>query len=309
MQENHFELAASVSQSTYEKEFYGHLGKLSAFEFSRQDGRLGNFKFDMRKYISLGQAAFEEGPVQAPRPNITINWDLIDDKVITFRTTIENALSSEDDYLERFIGFSTRCYESWMTYGAMYPEAVSNPWTQTINIMKRGRLLFVTDQVEELLNHTISLTEHFQPSSVGNVGIAVKGKPKRLSGFVIDNRFEVQAKVLAYLRTEAIGQTNRKSLREIKDYLDSIGIQWSKEDIQVKATTPLKKTGVVGSNAKGFFVIQNLDDLVASYCFHVTKDSSINAILKRYAERASEFGDQIDLDDRCGPGETLNRIV
>ena len=96
------------------------------------------------------------------------------------------------------------------------------------------------------------------------------------------------------------------SLSKIKDYLKGLEHSWSIDAIQIKITTPLKKTGRVGSTGKGFFVIQTSDDLIASYRFHLTKVVSINTIIDQYRIRSHEFGD-IDLQKEFG-GPTINQI-
>lgn len=307
MLEGVFELAESVARPTYEDDFYAHLSGLAALEFTRLNGsNRRNFRYDMSKYLSLGQAAFEEGPRFEHAVPSEVDWDKIDDQVSGFTEYISHSLGKENDSQESFVLFSAKCFENWVTYRTMYPDSSSNPWSRTVSMMRRGRLLFVSDQLEELQTVAKSRVS-FDDQTKGNIGVVIKGKPPQTSGFVIDNRFDVQKKVLSFLRHSAPNRHSPVSLRRIKEHLADMNIDWPIDAIQIKITTPLKKAGVVGSTGKGFFVIESLDDLIASYCFHLPKSISINAILKQYEARAREFGEGIDLEGKCKE-RSLNEI-
>ena len=127
-----------------------------------------------------------------------------------------------------------------------------------------------------------------------------------MGGFVIDNRFELQSRVIQFLRQNALGQNNSKSLGDIQTFLVSEGISLPIDQIQIVITVPLKKTGLVGSTHGGHFMIDSADDLIASYCFHLTKVASSHTIMKRYQDSARYFGD-LDLEDECG-GALLNKL-
>ena len=304
-----FKLADSVARNAYEDDVYAHLSSLAAVEFSRGvRSHSATFRYDMRKYLSLQQAAFEEGPRFEHLDAEEVDWDDVDSRVSAFQEHVESTASEEVDAVAKTVAFSVKCYEHWVTYRSMYPKSQLNPWSRTVRMMRRGRLLFVSDRLSELREMSPSglpRTED-EPSS-GNVGVVVKGRPRKTSGFVIDNRFDVQKAVLSFLSREAPGHQTPASLRRIRDHLGTVGIGWSEPTIQVKATTPLKKSGVVGSSNKGFFIINSLDDLIASYCFHRTKITSIGAILRRYEVRSREFSDDVNLVEEC-EGVSLNRI-
>ena len=314
-------LAGSINKDHYGDDFYSHLSILASVEFGRSSsGQSIMFKYDFSKYLSLQQAAFEEAPMIENEEPKEVDWSVIDTDTSAFEERLIKSLSSsndegrlkplsssnDEDRLKPLISFSTDCFEKWRTYRAMYPKSFSNPWEPTIGILRRGRLLYISDKQDELAELSKSISRSTDEASQGNVGIIVKGKSPRLGGFVIDNRYEIQKKILHFLSAFARGLNNPSSLKDIQDYLLGVGVEWPIDTIQVNGTTPLKKTGVIGSTMRGFFVIENEDDLIAAYCFHLTKTVSTRTILRQYQTRAREFGD-LNLEDECG-GPTLNEL-
>ena len=314
-------LADSISKDHYGDDFYSHLSILASVEFGRSSSEQSiRFKYDFSKYLSLQQAAFEEAPMIENEEPKEVDWSTIDTETSDFEDRLIKSLSSSNDEgqleslsssndeerLKPLISFSTDCFEKSRIYREMYPKSVSNPWEPTMRILRRGRLLYISDKQDELAELSKSISLSVNKTSRGNVGIIVKGKPAKLGGFVIDNRYEIQKRILHFLSTSTRGHKNPASLKDIRKYLEEVDVKWSIDTIQIKGTTPLKKTGVVGSTTKGFFIIDNEDDLIAAYCFHLTKITSIRTILSKYKTRAREFGD-LDLEDECG-GPTLNKL-
>ena len=300
-------LANSTSKKHYEAEFYSHLSTLASVEFGRTSAvRPAGFKYDFSKYVSLQQAAFEEAPKTESEAPKEVNWSAIDSETRSFGARLSDTIpSTARERLRPLVDFSTDCFEKWSIYRTMYRSG-ANPWTPTIRILGKGRLIYVSDESDKLANLSRSVSPSVNDLSRGNVGIVVKGKSPQLGGFVIDNRYEVQERILWYLHTNARGHQNPVSLKEIGDYLQVEGINWRSDAIQIKGTTPLKKAGVVGSTTRGFFVIESEEDLIAAYCFHLTKTASIGTILRQYRTRARAFG-LVSLDEECG-GAILNEI-
>ena len=314
-------LADSISKDYYGDDFYSHLSILASVEFVRSSSEQSiEFKYDFSKYLSLQQAAFEEAStIEHKAPN-EVDWSIIDTETSDFEDRIIKSLSSSNDKgrlgslsssndeerLKPLISFSTDCFEKSRIYREMYPKSVSNPWEPTMRILRRGRLFYISDKQDELAGLSKSISRSINETSQGNVGIIVKGKSPRLGGFVIDDRYEIQKKILHFLSTSARGRNNPASLKDIQDYLLGVGVEWTSGTIQVNGTTPLKKTGVIGSTMRGFFVIESEDDLIAAYCFHLTKTISIKTILRQYQTRAREFGD-LNLKEECGD-PTLNEL-
>ena len=316
MSDHTLQLAGSIAKSYYERDFYSHLSMLASVEFAfnadlskaGMESSYSGFRFDQRKYISLQQAAFEEAPKIESDENPDVDWEKIDKKVYAFQDRLYGTINGDlnDTRLKKFTDFSVKCYEKCITYESMYPQSTSNPWQPVVKILECGRLLYVSDSLNELKDFTNSISRSVSEKNRGNIGIVVKGQTPTIGGFVIDERYDIQKIVYAFLRREAPSYEAPVSLSKIKDYLKGLGHSWSIDAIQIKITTPLKKTGRVGSTGKGFFVIQTSDDLIASYRFHLTKVVSINTIIDQYRIRSREF-DDIDLQKEFG-GPTINRI-
>ncbi len=316
MSDHTLQLAGSIAKSYYERDFYSHLSMLASVEFAFNpdlskaglESPFSGFKFDQRKYISLQQAAFEEAPQIESDETPDVDWEKIDKKVYAFQNRLYGTINGDlnDTRLKKFTDFSVKCYEKCITYESMYPQSTSNPWQPVVKILECGRLLYVSDSLNELKDFTNSISRSVSEKNRGNIGIVVKGKAPTIRGFVIDDRYDIQKIVYAFLRREAPDHMSPVSLSTIQAYLKTLRHSWSIDAIQIKITTPLKKTGFVGSTGKGFFVIQTSDDLIASYRFHLTKVVSINTIIEQYHIRSREFGD-IDLQKEFG-GPTINRI-
>ena len=316
MSDQTLQLAGSIAKSYYEHDFYSHLSMLASVEFAfdsdlskaGMESSYSGFRFDQRKYISLQQAAFEEASQIGSDETPDVNWEEIDERVYAFQDRLYETFNDDlnDTRLKKFTDFSVKCYEKCITYESMYPQSTSNPWQPTVKILECGRLLYVSDSLNELKDFTNSISRSVNKKNRGNIGIVVKGQAPTIGGFVIYDRYDIQKIVYSFLRREAPSHEAPVSLSKIKDYLKDLGHSWSIDAIQIKITTPLKKTGFVGSTGKGFFVIQTPDDLISSYRFHRTKVDSINTIIDQYRIRSREFGD-IDLQKEFG-GPTINRI-
>jgi hypothetical protein len=313
-----FVLADSVAQKTFDDDIYAHLGALVAVEFSRPDSvaQTGTFELSASKYEALEQAAFEEAPRMEAEPPKEVNWSEVDELVSTFQSELTETLrlvphaSPADSTV--FLEFSSKCYENYLTYKSMYPDSEfggSNPWGRTMRVMRFGRLLAIgdRDKLDRLRGREHDRRERDSATTAG-VMTLVKGAAARPAAMPIDDRFALQAKLLSFLKTNAKGHANRIPLKEIRVHLRALGISMTEAMIQVKLTVPLKRAGVIGSNAKGFFFIETQEDLIQSYCFHRTKVLSSDKIMRRYQKRAWDMDPDLTLEDECsGTGPVLNR--
>ena len=162
-----FALARSTAKPEYEKDFYGHLNALAATEFA-SPSRV-QFKFSMAKYDSLQQAAFEDGPSPEDAPKEP-DWQKIDSRVDQFETALKSTIGTDDDNLAKVVRFSARTFEQWITYEEMYEGRASNPWAPAVQMLRRGRLLYVSDRVDELNQMSHTATRGVNDSNRGNVG-------------------------------------------------------------------------------------------------------------------------------------------
>lgn len=301
-----FRLAESAAKRDFEPDFYAHLDRLAAIEFGRTEGYGRRFTFSLAKYISLQQAAFEEGARVEGQPRSDVDWLSIDERTDQFRQRLKQSVTHANKDVAPIIEFSAEVYENWLTYEAMYPAALSNPWEPATQALSKGRLFLVTAKPEQLLELTGSKSRAAELRDVKRLGVVVKAE--RLSGFVIDDRHALQRMILGFLKTHANGHENPISLEDIRTHLREKGAaDMSVSSIQVVLTVPLKKSGAIGSSSKGYFHISNHEDLIVSYCFHHSKVSSISRIMRRYERRGREEFDGLDIQDECS-GLMLNRL-
>lgn len=295
-----FVLSDSVARSTFEEDIYAHLGALVSVEFSRPDSAAqdGSFELSAAKYEALEQAAFEEAPrMEAIEPD-TVDWSQVDEKVSAFEVKLTESLSrvQRSDDSERFITFSSKCYENFLAYRGMYPNG-SNPWNPTTHLLHYGRIFVIGD------------TERKDGRS--DVTALVRGVEPKPTAMPVDDRFTLQARLLAFLKTDARGHANKVTLKQMARHLqESMGISMNEAAIQVKLTVPLKRAGVIGSSSKGFFFIESEEDLIQSYCFHLTKVKSADKIMSRLQVRARNMNADLELETECSSsGKVLNRLL
>jgi hypothetical protein len=314
-----FVLAESVAKNTFDDDIYAHLGALVAVEFSREHSaaQAGRFELNASKYEALEQAAFEEAPRMEARPPQAVDWAAVDQSVSTFEAKLAQSLrgvahANEGDTTV-FVEFSSKCYENFLTYREMYPPRDDrsgdiNPWVRTMRLMRYGRLLVIGDAGGLNRARGRKGQRSDRDSSHPTLTALVKGASARPASMDVDDRFTLQAKLLSFLKANARGHANRIPLKQIRAHLRTIDVGMTEQTIQVKLTVPLKRAGVVGSNAKGFFFIDSPEDLIQSYCFHRTKVLSSNGIMRRYQTRARDMDPDLNLEERCSTsGPVLNR--
>lgn len=321
-----FVLADSAAKTDFDSDVYAHFGALAAVEFSRpgSEAQAGRFELTASKYEALEQSAFEEAPRMEAVPPQPVDWADVDRRVSAFEVELRRSLteSSSEGDSGVFVDFSSKCYENWLTYDRMYPESKgggSNPWVGTKRVMQLGRLLVIGEQGALQSARHIRNDRH-RPGSEGSNGspvmALVRGAKANPAVMPVDNRFTLQAKLLAFLRTNANGHKNKVRLEDIATRLpEAVGIPLPPGKIenvirmlQMTLLVPLKRAGVVGSSTKGIFFISSEEDLIQSYCFHRTKVQSADRIMRRYQSLASVKSPGLVLDDECGKsGPVLNR--
>jgi hypothetical protein len=317
MNEPGFVLAPSVARSTFEEDVYAHLGALAAVEFSRagSDAQSGAFRLNAVKYQSLEQAAFEEASrMEAKQPEL-VDWRQIDQDVSAFELELTESLRTAPGVGDSrmFVQFSARCYENWLTYRQMYPhELHGNPWARTTRMMRFGRLLVIDDEDRLIGPHRRGVNRDSpRENGTANVVALVKGAAPKPKALPIDNRFDQQAKFLAFLRTNARGHANSIRLGEIASQSRELfGEPMRENTIQLKLGVALKRAGVVGSHSKGYFFIESEVDLIHTYCFHRTKHLSTGRIMRQYQVRARDMNIDLNLEYECaGSSGVLNRRI
>jgi hypothetical protein len=256
--------------------------------------------------------------MEAKQPE-PVNWREIDQRVSAFELelmeSLRTAASVGDSRM--FVEFSARCYENWLTYQQMYPRdsygnSYGNPWTRTMRMMRFGRLLVIDDE-DRLIDPHGRGVKRDSPRGNGtaNVVALVKGAAPKPTTLKIDNRFDLQAKFLAFLRTNARGHANSIRLKVIATQSRELFGEPMKENtIQLKLGVALKRAGVVGSHSKGYFFIESEEDLIQTYCFHRTKHLSTDRIMRQYRVRARDMNSDLSLEYECaGSSGVLNHRI
>lgn len=295
-----------VAKKHYEGDFHDHLNRLVSIDLAanRAYDNVSQTRYDMARYLGLQQTAFEKASSVERKSESEVDWDLLDTRVERWRAKLGSLLGTENrsEALAPIRLFTVDCLENCMIYDQMFPGSGSNPWAPTARIIKSGLMLYVSDDREKLTDYRKGIYDAIQQDCYGNLGVIVKGRGKQLGGFVLDRRYQAQMLVHRYLTENAPGKDDAKSLKEIRHFLATKGLYYPEDRAQIELTTPLKKTGTIGSCIHGFFVIDTREDLVESYRFHRTKAESILRILRKYEERSGDFPG-LDLPRESGFGD------
>lgn len=292
-------LAPNISRGFYAGSFESHLQRLMTIDLSAHRAeRAPIITLSQRRYRGMEQTAFELSRVyEITSPN-EIDWKRIEGQVSLASEKIKELIVNDltSDLIQPLVRQTLHTYENFLIYNDMYPNSRINPWSPTLRIIQSGILLGTSDDESFLreFNSKITLTRYKRQGP--NLAVIVKGQPKRFGIMPLDNKYSAQTLVFQYLFTKAKGIVHSKSLTEIDNYLRSVGISFDNtNNIQILVTTPLKKTGLIGSTINGFFYIETADDLKAAFEFHHVKSKSILQVMDRYRQRQKEFKD-LDLD-------------
>jgi hypothetical protein len=177
---------------------------------------------------------------------------------------------------------------------------MSNPWLPTNHILQKGYLYIASDKKDLIENYRKNIYDDVDDETRGNIGISTKNSRERsqLSGFVVDNRHNVQTIVFEYLKNEAKGIENAKGSKDILRHLLSKKIKLNEQNIRERILIPLKRSGLIGSYTQGFFYINSISDLVQSYRSHLDKKLAIQRTLDLYIQKAEKMGVD-NLDERA----------
>ena len=121
--------------------------------------------------------------------------------------------------------------------------------------------------------------------------MAASGKENKFSGFLVDNRNNLQGLVYEFLKVEANGYENAKGTSKIAKFLKEQNKKnYSENEIRNRITIPLKRAGLIGSSTTGFYFIGKPEDLSHTYKYHKTKIESIQRTLEMYSRKAEKWG-------------------
>ncbi len=288
---NRLVLSERQNKNEYSDDFHSHLTSFLTFYLAAMPNQnYEKFEFDEANYIGLEQFILENSDVLEDQEE-EIDWDLIDNAkdMLLIRLT---ELLGRSDHLKPFVRSSVDFYEKWLIYQMMHPRSVYNPWTQTLNILKKGYLFFRSDDKNRLTAYKKDIYKTADREVHANIGLVATNGKRNFSGFIVDNRHDLQLLALEYLDTHGSGRENAKSSKRIIEHVQRKGKSLTPNDLKSKVMAPLKKTGLIGSCSKGYFYISTIKDLEYSYETHLYELYGLQKTLKIYEKRAGFFGVQ-----------------
>lgn len=298
IEENIVLLNKYPNRRIFEHRFHEHLSKLFTYKLILSNVELNNF--NVSTYSGLEQSVIEHSAFFEIHEPKEVDWDSIDKQKILFKNHLKLLLQNGHyDNNQLWITCTINTIENWLIYKSMYPETINNPWSPLIEIYNHGLVHFISDDVLEVANLKRGIFNGKNEQFIGNISYLVKGVGKNINGLIVDDRYKLQTVVFNFLREQAPNHKSVINLKLIREFLILNNIKMSIEEIQVKITTPLKKTGFIGSSQKGFFFISDQEDLLVSYCFHMSKIVSIQHIMDKYIDRAKKDFDNYDLNEEC----------
>jgi hypothetical protein len=162
---------------------------------------------------------------------------------------------------------------------------------QLLKIFKTGLLVNPTNDPYLLKQLESTKQKKMKPQS--SLQFLIQGAKDRPGRLKVGDKYHLQVLILNHLENREASLKNPISIRKMVNFLHKKGFKYKYDYVQINITTPLKKTGLIGSNSDGFFFIRSKEELISSYCFHYHKDLSISHILCKYRGIASKF----DIDD------------
>jgi len=283
-------LNLSTDRRHFEGLLYDHtyrlLGESSYFVDLPNRGS-SRFNLDYHSYAAAEMGAFER--YAAASGGVTYDYAYADNVQDRLHSKYQKLLGAEygSDFLKPILTFTIDRLVKFTLIDRAYNDSL-NPWLPVADVIQRGYLLFAASDVGTLREYKKDLP--FSAQSKPRLGFITKAKKKQLGGFLTDDRYEWMLRILEFLRTESTSRREVRSLRHIQAFIhDTTRESWTKADIQIMITTPLKKFGLIGSNSDGFFVLNDEEDLAESYCFHLSKNQSISRILQKYDNIAKNY--------------------
>jgi hypothetical protein len=272
-------LAASVGSRQYQDRVHTHLSSLLAIDL-RHHGPWDvreHPTFDLRRYWGLDQTALESGPKEGePTQEATDGvWTHVNQQVGRFDAWMDRVTGQDDRELTQLLDPYVRYMRHVVRNSALFQHfygATTDPWTPLIEVLVRGILLDLR-----------------QGEGKPHPAFFARGQAKREGRYWLDDRYDVQQIVHAYLYDRAQGHSRAQSGAAILSYLQrDWGIGWDRvQRLQTQALVPLKKAGLIGSSSDGYFLLATPEDCNVTIRFHEGKARSINTVIEA-ARRAKE---------------------
>lgn len=291
---NSISLSNYLRKDGYAELFYSHLTKMMKFPLLSGNQAISTMPLTKRTYLGLEEFILGNTTiVESDAPTNDIDWDSIDDLKDELKNKLNQSLGKEAnaDTLKPMVKFMTNLYENFMIYDNMHHHSEFNPWLATNEILlDNGYLILVSDDKDLVKDYDKKILDKIKEDSSELFVVAASKKEKSFSGFPIDIRNISQGLVYDYLKREAFGTANAKSIKDIMNYLASKGQKYSELAIKNKILLPLKREALIGSTTQGYFYINSNDDFIVSYHHHQEKLRGIKKTLKMYELQAKKRG-------------------
>lgn len=294
------QLSFRSNQADYKDLFYDHITEMMKFLLLNQSIQHPKIRLNETNYKAIELYILENSSViESDKPN-EIDWEAVDNGKELLREQIQRKLRFEgkSEYLKPIINFTVDAFENSLIYNQLHPTSRANPWNATNHILSNGYLFIASDKKEVMQEYKKDILKTASEDSQNNIGIVTKtNKPtKKLSGFILDNRHNIQTIIFDFLRKDAVGVDNSIGMKDIVEHLRNQNIVKSEQTVRDNALIPLKRAGLIGSYSKGFFYINSIDDLKYTFKSHMEKKEAIERTLDLYIQKGYKMGVDLKKD-------------
>lgn len=294
------QLSFRSNQADYKDLFYDHITEMMKFLLLNPSIEHKKLNLSERNYKTIEQYIFENSSIVESKDPEEIDWDVVDDGKEMLRERIQKMLRFEgkSDFLKPIINFTVDSFENSLIYNQLHPTSSANPWKATNHILANGYLFIASDKKEIIQEYKKDIFKSASEDSQNNIGIVTKTNKltKKPSGFILDNRHNIQTIIFDFLRKEAVGVNNSIGMKDIVEYLRNQNIVKSEQTVRDNALIPLKRAGLIGSYSKGFFYIDSIDDLKYTFKSHMEKKEAIERTLDLYIQKGYKMGVDLKKD-------------
>ena len=278
-----------TKKSEFENPFNFHLSDLNSFVIKD--------KIVHKKYTQ--STSFNKNDYQYIESFIFYNSELVENKAPSpfdekkilnvtdyFYEKIKIALGKDQTRSEEYKHYISATYnilDSFYHYELMHPNSHSNPWTDLFVLCSKGYFLMCEDKenLKDLIgDKKLSSIVGKNQDVHNNMGVLAKGalKSNRLSGFIMDERFSLQNILFDFLNENAKGFDSAYSSRIITKSLEKKGNRYSKQLVSLMLNS-MKRTGLIGSTTKGYFMLTTDLDIHKSISYHKSIVDGLNSTI------------------------------
>lgn len=297
----------------YRSLFYSHLMQLLKPKFVANNN-LGQLSLNVRSYYALEQLSLEHAEKFELDLAKEIDWEHVDFLREVFKDEVRGSFAKKkwtDPKYDRLISFSADVYESSLIYDQMFPGSMLNPWIPAVCAVKKGHLLGIADDRDTLdeynrkiyrsnqISGSVEADNQQDFSNLGVISKEVKDNSKT-SGFMVDGRHSIQGMIFDYLRTSASGRGAAKTIKQIEEYLTTIGKPRHYLYVKNSVLLPLKRASIIGSTNSGYYYLAEKEDFIATYRSHKSKIKRIEATIDQFRARYRDLfsGSDLELDSK-----------